>query len=132
LLKPESQFTQASLALSRAVIAAIFLWHGIPKAFYIAAAMDKFTGFGLPSVLGPITGWVEVFAASLLLLGVFHRAAVIMLLTIIIGALVTVQIPNGVSSGLERDLLILSGLTLLAFVGPGRFALKSLVGQRMS
>jgi uncharacterized membrane protein YphA (DoxX/SURF4 family) len=120
----EHQLTQASLLLSRAVIASIFLWHGIPKAFNIAAAMDKFVGFGLPPILGPITGWVEVISASLLLLGLFHRMTVLLLLTIIVGALVTVQIPGGVSAGLERDLLILAGLTLLAFVGPGRFALK--------
>ena len=50
---------------------------------------------------------------------------VLLLLTIIVGALVTVQTPGGVSAGLERDLLILAGLTLLAFVGPGRFAFRS-------
>lgn len=120
----EHRFTQASLLLSRAVIASIFLWHGVPKALNVAAAMDKFAGFGLRPILGPMTGWVEVISASLLLLGLLHRMAVLLLLTIIVGALVTVQIPGGVSAGLERDLLILTGLTLLVFVGPGRFALR--------
>jgi uncharacterized membrane protein YphA (DoxX/SURF4 family) len=117
--------SHASLLLTRAVIAFVFLWHGIPKAFNIAVAMDKFAGFGLPPIRGPITGWVEVVAASLLLLGLFHSAAALSLLAVIIGALVTVQIPGGVSAGLERDLLILTGLTLLAFTGPGRFALSA-------
>jgi uncharacterized membrane protein YphA (DoxX/SURF4 family) len=117
--------SHAALLLTRAVIASVFLWHGVPKAFNIAAAMNKFTGFGLPPVLGPITGWVEVIAASMLLLGLFHSTAVLSLLAVIIGALVTVQIPGGVSAGLERDLLILTGLTLLAFTGPGRFALSA-------
>jgi uncharacterized membrane protein YphA (DoxX/SURF4 family) len=116
--------SHASLLLARSVIAFVFLWHGIPKAFNIAAAMDKFAGFGLPPVLGPITGWVEVVAASLLLLGLFYRTAVLLLLIIIVGALVTVQIPSGVSAGLERDVMILTGLTLLASLGPGRFALS--------
>lgn len=120
-----SSGSHASLLLARSVIAFVFLWHGVPKAFNIAAAMDKFAGFGLPPVLGPITGWVEVVAAPLLLLGLFHRTAVVSLLAIIIGALVTVQIPNGVSAGLERDLVILTGLALLAFLGPGRFALSA-------
>ncbi len=111
--------------MTRSVIAFVFLWHGIPKAFNAAAAMDKFAGFGLPPILGPITGWVEVVAASMLILGLLHRAAVLSLLAVIIGALVTVQIPGGVSAGLERDLLILTGLTLLAFTGPGRFALSA-------
>ncbi|MEJ2153345.1 MAG: DoxX family protein [Gemmatimonadota bacterium] len=114
----------ASLLLTRVVIASVFLWHGIPKAFNIAAAMAKFAGFGLPPILGPITGWIEVVAAPLLLLGLFHHTAVFSLLVVIVGALVTVQIPNGVSAGLERDLMILTGLALLAFLGPGRFALS--------
>lgn len=120
-----SSGSHGSLLLTRSVIAFVFLWHGIPKAFNAAAAMDKFAGFGLPPILGPITGWVEVVAASMLILGLLHRAAVLSLLAVIIGALVTVQIPGGVSAGLERDLLILTGLTLLAFTGPGRFALSA-------
>ena len=118
-----SSLRPASLLLTRIVIAAIFLWHGIPKAFDIPAAMEKFAGFGLPPVLGPITGWVEVVAGSLLLIGLFHRYAAIALLAIIIGALVTVQIPNGITAGLERDLMIFAGLVLLIAIGPGRFAL---------
>ena len=117
--------SHASLLLTRAVVASVFLWHGTPKAFNIAAAMDKFAGFGLPPMLGPITGWVEVAAAPLLLLGLFHRIAALSLLIVIVGALVTVQIPGGISADLERDFLILSGLTVLAFTGPGRFSLSA-------
>ncbi len=112
--------TDIAVLASRLVVAAVFLWHGIPKAFNISAAMDKFVGFGLPGVLGPITGWVEVVAAVALVLGVFHRWAAAGLAVVIVGALVTVQIPGGISSSLERDLLILSSLLVLAAAGPGR------------
>ena len=41
-----------------------------------------------------------------------------------LGALFTVQIPGGISAGLERDLLLLVGLFVLAVAGPGRFSLR--------
>ncbi len=113
--------THVALLASRLVVAAVFLWHGIPKAFHISAAMDKFVGFGLPGVLGPIIGWAELLGAVALVLGVFHRWAAAGLAVVIVGALVTVQIPGGISSSLERDLLILSSLLMLAAAGPGRF-----------
>lgn len=116
--------TNAALLASRLVVAAVFLWHGVPKAFDFPAAVDKFVGFGLPGFLGPITGWVEVLAGVALILGVFHRWAALALAVVIVGALVTVQIPRGVSPGLERDLLILSSLLLLAAAGPGRFGVR--------
>ncbi|MEN8143905.1 MAG: DoxX family protein [Gemmatimonadota bacterium] len=116
--------THLALLASRLVVAAVFLWHGVPKAFNISAAMDKFVGFGLPGFLGPITGWVELLAGVALVLGVFHRWAALVLIVVIIGALVTVQIPGGISPKLERDLLVLAGLLVLATAGPGRYGLS--------
>lgn len=102
-----------SLLALRLVIAAVFLWHGVPKAIDLGAAMDKFVGFGLPGWMGPITGWVEVVASGMLVIGFRHRWAVLALLVIIVGALVTVQLPRGMSSSLERDALVLVGLLVL-------------------
>ena len=95
------------------MIAGIFLWHGVPKAIDSGAAIDKFVGFGLPGWLGPITGWAEVVASAMLVLGFKHRWAVSALLVIIAGALVTVQLPGGMSSSLERDALVFVGLLVL-------------------
>ncbi|MDH3297626.1 MAG: DoxX family protein [Gemmatimonadota bacterium] len=102
-----------SLLAFRLVIVAIFLWHGVPKVIDPAGTMDSFAGLGLPGWLGPITGWVEVIAASMLAVGFRHRWAAAALLVVIVGALVTVQIPGGMSSGLERDALIFAGLLVL-------------------
>ena len=102
-----------SLLALRLVIAAVFLWHGLPKAIDFGAAMDKFIGWDLPGWLGPVTGWAEVVAGGMLVLGLKHRWAVLALTVIIVGAIVTVQLPRGISSGLERDVLILAGLFVL-------------------
>ncbi len=84
-------------------------------------AVTKFIGFGLPGALGPVIGVVESVAALLLLVGVLHWWASLGLAIIILGALVTVQIPGGITSGLERDLLILVATLDLAarpYAGP--------------
>jgi putative oxidoreductase len=112
----------ALLAL-RAAIAFIFLWHGIPKAIDWPFAIGKFAGWGLPGFLGPVTGVVEVIAATMLVVGIFHRWAAIALGVIIVGAIATVQIPGGFSSGLERDIMILVGTYALFAFGSGDYAL---------
>ena len=113
----------------RLLLAFIFLWHGVPKALYVSWAMDKFVGFGLPGILGPITGWVEVIASIGLILGFWHTWSNVLLALIILGALVTVQFPKGMQAGLERDLLILAGHLLLIILGPGLLALDAKRGE---
>jgi len=121
---PRSPYINLALLLSRGLVALIFLWHGAPKAVDWPAAMDKFVGFGLPGFLGPVTGIVEVIAAAMLLLGVGHRVAAGILMVVIAGAIATVQIPGGISVGLERDLLILAATFLLWVAGPGAFGFR--------
>ena len=116
-----NKFPSYALLILRFTLVAIFLYHGLPKAIFWQMATEKFIGFGLPGFLGPITGMVEVVASVLLLFGLYWKAANLVLLFIIAGAIVTVQLPSFLEdakkvAGLERDLLILVGhLTLLAF-----------------
>ena len=121
-----NKFANYALLSLRILLVLIFLYHGVPKAIFWSAAMEKFVGFGLPGFLGPITGIVEVIASVLLLFGRFWKITNLVLLFIIAGALATVQIPGFIAdaskvAGLERDLLILVGhITLLAFNPKGR------------
>ena len=123
-----NNFSTYALLGLRILLVLIFLYHGVPKAIFWSAAMEKFVGFGLPGFLGPITGIVEVIASVLLLFGRFWKITNLILIFIIAGAIATVQIPNFIAdsskvAGLERDLLILVGhLTLLAFNPQGRLA----------
>ena len=121
-----NNFPKYALLALRILLVLIFLYHGVPKAIFWSAAMDKFVGFGLPGFLGPITGIAEVIASILLLFGQFWKATNLVLIFIIAGALVTVQIPGYIGdaskvAGLERDLLILVGhVLLLAFDPQGK------------
>ena len=117
----DHKFQTYALWALRLLLVAIFLYHGLPKAIFWSMASEKFVSFGLPGFLGPITGIVEVIASVLLLFGRYWKAANLVLLFIIAGAIVTVQLPNFIEdakkvAGLERELLILVGhLILLAF-----------------
>ncbi len=109
----------------RLVIVFVFFWHGIPKAFSIEIAMQKFEGMGFPGFFGPIIGWFEVIGASFILVGFQNKWANLLMAAIIIVAIVGVQIPKGVTAGLERDLLLLFATLISAFFGPGLFAIKT-------
>lgn len=102
-----------SMLVLRVLIAAIFLWHGVPKALDPGAGAAKFVDFGLPGPLGPAVGIVEVVAGLLLAAGVVQRWAAGALLVIILGALAIVQLPAGITAGLERDLLVTAGLLVI-------------------
>ena len=96
----------SGLLVLRLVVAAIFLWHGYPKVLDPPGAVEKFIGFGLP-------GWLRCRGCRPRDFGFMHRWACAVLLVIIIGALAIVQIPNGISSGLERDALVTASLLVL-------------------
>lgn len=117
--------------LLRVLLAAIFLYHGLPKALDWEMASDKFIRMGFPGFLGGIVGVVEVVGAVLVLLGIWHMWANYALAAVIVVAIVGVQIPGAVkagkllTAGLERDLLILTSTLLLAWTGPGKYAVRA-------
>jgi len=112
-----------TLLFTRALIVFIFLWHGLPKAFSPSMASEKFIAMGFPGFLGPIIGWVEVIGAILILAGLWWKWANYVLAAIILVAVIVVHLPNGVTAGLERDLLIIAATLTIAVHGPGPFAL---------
>lgn len=119
-----------ALLVLRIIIISIFLYHGFPKAVNWAMAMEKFTGFGLPGFLGPITGIAEVIASGFLIVGFQNRWTNYVLMFIIAGAIATVQLPEALkageyTAGLERDLLILGACWISALFGAGAFSLDT-------
>ena len=111
------KYRKPALIFLSLVVVFVFLWHGVPKAIDPAMATEKFIGMGFPGFLGPIVGWLEVIAAVAILVGIWHAGANLLLAVIIVVALVGVQIPKGVTAGLERDLLVLAATLLLAAEG---------------
>ncbi|MEM8809941.1 MAG: DoxX family protein [Cyanobacteria bacterium P01_G01_bin.38] len=124
------RFADYSLLLLRLMVVFIFLYHGLPKAINWPLAMQKFVDMGFPGFLGPITGIVEVIASVLILLGLYSKLSNLLLAVIMAGAIAGVHIPASlaqatVTAGLERDLMILVGVLVLAAFGPGILSLSS-------
>lgn len=128
-----SRYQGIALLVLRLVIAAIFLWHGYGKTDFQIAS-DKFVNMGFPGFLGPIVGWAEVILGITLLLGFMTTWSSLGLLVIIVVALFGFQIPTNINlindrgvfnitSGVERDSMVLAGLLVLIAAGPGILAI---------
>lgn len=120
-----SRYKEGSLLALRLVLAAIFIYHGLPKLMNPSGMTSFFSSLGLPGFSIPIIGLLEVGAGILVIIGLWHTWATHILAVIIAGAVILVHIPNlgnGISTGFERDVLILISLLVLAASGPGQYA----------
>ena len=123
------RFSDYSLLLLRLMVVFIFLYHGVPKALNWSLAAEKFVGMGFPGFLGPITGIVEIVTSVLILVGLYNKISNLILAFIMAGAIAGVHIPasfaaGAVTAGLERDLMLLAGVIVLAALGSGAWSLS--------
>lgn len=135
LSKKISSLSGISLLLLRLALVSIFLFHGLPKALNWTMASEKFVNMGFAAFLGPTVGIIEVIAALFILIGLWTTFASLTLGVIITVAIVGVQIPSAqataekagqvftLTAGLERDLLILTGILVLMAFGAGALAI---------
>ncbi len=126
----------------RLVVGYGFMAHGYAK---LARGPDDFAsilhalGMPAPSLLAWATVFVELLGGFAVLVGAFIPLASIPMAIVLVVAIVTVHLPNGLSSikltsvssagaqfgqpGYETDLLYLAGLAALILGGSGPFAL---------
>lgn len=121
----ESKYKESSVLVLRLVIAAIFIYHGLPKIMNPSGSISFFSSIGLPGFSIPVIGFIELVGGILIILGLWHAWATYALATIMVGAITLVHIPgflqNGITAGLERDVLILVATLVLVTVGPGKY-----------
>jgi putative oxidoreductase len=110
-----------------------FLWliHGISKLLTPQGTQEFFASLGFPGVVGLLIGAIELVGGTLLIAGLLTRVVVVPLIGIITVAMLLVQIQNpgdlplGVSTGIERDLLFFFGMFVLLSFGPGKYSIDS-------
>ena len=103
--------------LTTLAAAFVLIYHGLPKALDPAMAMEKFESMGFPGALGPVVGWAEVVASIMIVTGWKAKWGTLAMIVVIAVALLVVQLPNGVTAGFERDLLLLAVLISLYMQG---------------
>src|SRR6202030_4762046 len=85
-----------ALAMLRASIGIIFIYHGYPKLFtHTHDIMAAFQRMGFPSFFAYIAGVVEFFGGIVLILGLFARIAALLLAGEMAVAVLEVHFPQG-------------------------------------
>ncbi len=111
--------------LLRLLVGGIFLYHGVPKLMNMAGTMQFFSSLGLPGFVGVLVGILEVVGGILLIIGLWTKWAAYVLAIIIAGAIILASGRNGITAGLERDVLILVSSLVIAWSAPGRIAIDA-------
>ncbi len=86
----------AATVLIRIMVGAVFLAEGIQKFLYPAeVGVARFARIGIPQpeLLAPFVGGVEILCGTLVLIGLFTRAAVLPLLAVMAVAFLTTKLP---------------------------------------
>ena len=119
----------AAVILIRLLVGPVFLSEGIQKSLYPdQLGAGRFLKIGLPSpeILAPFVGGFEIFAGTLVLMGLLTRLAPIPLLVIMAVALITTKWPILVNQGFwavaheaRTDWSMTLGALFLLLVGGG-------------
>jgi len=114
----------------RLALAAVLLYHGIPKLMDVDATVVAFQGMGLPepAFIVAIVLLAEVGGGLLILLGVAVDIAGLLVIIDMLGAIYFVHWANGfdfTKVGWEHPFTVLAMALALALAGPGRLT----VGQ---
>jgi putative oxidoreductase len=125
-------------AFMRFATGAVLVPHGVQKVFFLT--LDQYTktigGKGLPfaAVLAFLTFFTELVAAACLAVGLFTRAAAVMIWVEMVVIIAVFNWHNGyfwTKGGVEYALLWLLLCTAIFFRGGGRYSVDHLIGKEI-
>ena len=125
-MKSLNSLQPLGLLLLRAAIGTIFLYHGYPKLLHQGAGMQGFfVQHGLPGYFVYISGIIEVFGGGMLILGLFARAAGLLLAAEMAVAIWKVHSSGGITAVHNYEFPLAVGLAAFAIatVGAGMISL---------
>jgi putative oxidoreductase len=129
-VKSLNSFQPIGLLAFRVALGLIFFAHGYPKLAYSGAGMQGFfVQHGLPGYFVFISGVLEVFGGILLFLGLFTRAAALLLAIEMVVAIWKVHSAAGYLAVHEYEfpLALATGCLALSTVGAGLLSLDHLL-----
>ena len=139
--------THAGIAgtVLRVALGAVMFPHGAQKllgwfgGYGFHGTMGFLTGTaGLPAPLALLVIISEFFGSIALVLGLFSRAAAVGVISVMIGAVLTVHLPNGffmnwtgqqAGEGFEYHLLVIGMAVAILIQGSGRYSLDRLLAR---
>jgi putative oxidoreductase len=131
---------QIGLLILRLVVGGLFFAHGAQKLFGwfgghgIQATGGFLESLGYPRgrVMAGITGLSETGAGLLLIAGLATPLAGAMILGVMLNAVVSAKLMQGLFGGYELDVLYAAAAAALAFAGAGLYSLDHVIGQHVS
>jgi putative oxidoreductase len=116
-----------ALLVLRLTLAAVLLYHGLPKVMNFGATVGAFQSMNIPAptVSAGFAVLSEVVGGILILLGVAVDLAGILVIIDMLGAIFFVHLANGfdfTKGGWEHPFTVLAIALALALAGPGRYA----------
>ena len=127
------QNLDVALLVLRIALAAVLLYHGLPKVMNFGATVSGFQSMNIPAptLTAAFAILAEVIGGILILLGVAADLAGLIVVIHMLGAIVTVHWANGfdfTKGGWEHPFTVLAmGLTL-ALAGPGDYSVGARKG----
>jgi putative oxidoreductase len=120
-----------ALLVLRLALAAVLLYHGLPKVMNFGATVGGFQSMNIPapSLTAAFAVLSEVVGGILILLGVAVDLAGLLVIIDMLGAIVTVHWTSGfdfTKGGWEHPFTVLAMALALALAGPGGYS----VGNR--
>jgi putative oxidoreductase len=125
-MKSFNSLQPLGLLLLRVAIGVIFVYHGYPKLLHQGAGMQGFfVEHGLPGYFVYVSGIIEVFGGGMLILGLFARAAGLLLAAEMGVAIWKVHSSGGILAvhNYEFPLAVGAAAFAIATVGAGMLAL---------
>ena len=125
-MKALTSLQPLGLLLVRVALGIIFIFHGYPKLLHQGAGMQGFfVQHGLPGYFVYVAGILEAFGGGLLILGLFARAAGLLLAIEMAVAIWKVHSGGGVMDvhNYEFPLTLATACLLIATTGAGMISL---------
>ena len=133
-----SRSIDASRLLLRIGVGMVFLFAGLQKVLPgTAATVDYFTRLGIPwpDLLGPFVSYLELFGASLLLVGLLTRLLAALFISEMVVAILVERLPIAARADsvadavvvLRLELLIILVASSLLLTGGGRWSLDAVL-----
>ncbi len=118
-----------ALLILRLVLAAVLLYHGLPKLMNFGATTAAFQNMNIPAptLTAGYALIAEVIGGILILLGIAVDIAAILVVIEMLGAIALVHWANGfdfTKGGWEHPFTVLGIALALALAGPGRHTIK--------
>jgi len=113
------------LLFLRCALGTIFMVHGYPKLFGQNTAMHQsFAQHGLPRSFLFVAGVLELFGGGLLVIGLFGRAAALLLTFELAVVILKMGLPESyTSAGFQFAVLLIVATFALATTGPGAISI---------